>query len=73
MAATNDYLFATAIAPNDGLVNALNTGALDPNIQPGDPALDAYIPRSTLWRIDQTTGQSFAIDENIWGVTARPN
>jgi hypothetical protein len=73
MAASNDYLFATAIAPNDGLVNALNTGALDPNIQPGDPALDAYIPRSTLWRIDQTTGQSFAIDENIWGVTARPN
>lgn len=73
LAATNDYLFATAIGSNDALVNALNTGALDPNIQPGDPALDSYIPRSTLWRIDPVTGQTFAIDENIWGVTARPH
>jgi hypothetical protein len=73
LTATNDYLFATAIGSNEGLVNALNTGALDPNIQPGDPALDSYIPRSTLWRINPVTGQTFAIDENIWGVTARPN
>jgi len=72
LAVTHDYVFAVLVERNESLVNALNTGLLDANSAPTDPALDAYIPRTILWRVERATGQMFALDENIWGVVARP-
>ncbi len=72
LAVTGRYVFAVAVAPNIELVNALNTGQLPPDIQPNDPALDAYIPRSVLWRVDLADDSLLALDEGIWGVVARP-
>ena len=72
LAVTNEFIFAVVVERNEELVNALNTGVLDPSIQPGDPLLDGYVPRSVLWRVDLSGTAMFAIDENIWGVIARP-
>lgn len=72
MTVAGEYIFAVVVERNQALVDAFNTGLLDPNIQLGDPALDAYIPRTILWRIERNTGDLFAIDENICCVVARP-
>lgn len=72
MSATDDNLFLVIVERNDALVSALNTGALPPDIAFGDPALDAYNPRSVLWRVNLANDALFAVDENIWGVAVRP-
>lgn len=72
MAATNEYVFVVVVESNQRLVDDLNKGALPFDIALDDPALDSYIPRTTLWRVDRLTGEPFAVDEGIWGVVARP-
>ncbi len=72
LAVTGRYVFAVAVEPNRALVEALNMGALPPDIQPNDPALDAYNPRTVLWRVDLSDNSLLAMDEGIWGVVARP-
>ncbi|MBZ0304956.1 MAG: hypothetical protein K8I82_02700, partial [Anaerolineae bacterium] len=72
MAATRDYIFVVVVERNQALVQALNTGQLPANIVATDPALDNYIPRTLLWRVDVETGAMFALGEKVWGITARP-
>jgi len=72
MAVTGEFVYLTLIERNDALIQALNDGTLAPDIQPNDPALDAYIPRSVLVRIDRESGNLYQVGENIWGVRVRP-
>jgi hypothetical protein len=72
IAANRDYIFVTVVERNEALIQALNTGVLPANISPTDPALNDYIPRTLLWRIDRETGEKYALSENTWGVVSRP-
>ncbi|MCL4878556.1 MAG: hypothetical protein KJ064_17990 [Anaerolineae bacterium] len=72
IAATRDYIFVVVVERNQALIQALNTGQLPPDISPTDPALNNYIPRTLLWRVDVNTGDTFALGENVWGLAARP-
>lgn len=72
IAATRNFIFVVVVEHNQALVQALNTGQLPASIDPNDPALNNYIPRSVLWRVDRETGQMLAIGENIWGIVPRP-
>jgi hypothetical protein len=72
MTATDEYIFAIVVESNQRLVDDLNAGVLPASLTPDDPILQSYIPRTTLWRVDRTTGEPFAVDEGIWGVVARP-
>jgi hypothetical protein len=73
MTTTDDFIFVVVVERNEALVTALNTGALPADIQAGDPLLDGYIPRTLLWRVDRLTGEASALDQNVWGVAARPD
>jgi hypothetical protein len=73
MTATDEYIFVVVVERNEQLVNAFNNGTLPPDIATNDPLLDGYVPRSLFWRVEIGTGEMFAIDENVWGVVARPD
>jgi hypothetical protein len=72
IAITKYYLYVVVVGSNEKLVNDLNTGLLDAEIQPGDPLLQNYVPKTVLWRVDLRDGSLSALEENVWGVTARP-
>lgn len=73
LAVTGDYVFAVLVESNERLITDLNRGVLPPDIAPDDSRLDAYIPSTILWRIERDSGDLFALDEDVWGVVARPN
>lgn len=72
MASTRDYIYVVVVERNQALIQALNTGQIPATIDPSDPALNNYIPRTVLWRIDRQSGEMFALGENVWGIVARP-
>lgn len=72
IAITKGYVFIVVVGSNSQLVHDLNTGILDANIALNDPLLDQYIPKTVLWRLDLKDNSLFALDEDVWGVSARP-
>jgi hypothetical protein len=72
MAATENYLFVVVVERNQALIDALNSGAVPPDLPLTDPALAAFQPKAILWRLSFDGGEKVAIGDNIWGVVARP-
>lgn len=73
IAATDEYVFVTAVERNTALVNDLNSGRLPPDLNPNDPRLTSdYLTGSTLFRIRTDGSESFSILADVWGVVARP-
>ncbi|NLE50596.1 MAG: hypothetical protein GX613_04260 [Chloroflexi bacterium] len=72
LAVTDRYVFATVVAPNTALVNAINAGQVPAGTQPTDPALAQYMPATVLWRVDIDTGAPVDVRDDVWGLAARP-
>lgn len=72
LAATDRYVFATVVDSNIGLINAINTGQVPPNMFATDPALTRYMPQTHLWRVEVEGNTADDVLNNVWGVTARP-
>ncbi|MBI5931676.1 MAG: hypothetical protein HY862_20370 [Chloroflexi bacterium] len=73
IAATDEYVFLTAVERNVALINDLNSGRLPPDLSPADPRLTSdYLTGSVLFRIRTDGSEALSILADVWGVVARP-